>query len=233
MDILALTVWSGFGLIFLILILWVWINRHKKDGEKYKIERFPLRDAALMGAILGALDLLLIGTVEEITPVGVLRRHALVLGALVVWIIYHRFQRFRDKNKRVGLGYPILLFFLERPVRLMAITMLVVLACAIAYAYFGFYETDHSDPATPYQMISISGSGNYEAFASALYLSFVTVTTLGFGDLHPVGFSRIVAVVEALFGFFVISMIIAMVSSRVTDGNLFGEIRKRLEKVRQ
>ncbi len=37
-------------------------------------------------------------------------------------------------------------------------------------------------------------------FLSCMYFSIVTATTLGYGDLHPVGIGRILASIEAIFG---------------------------------
>jgi voltage-gated potassium channel Kch len=34
----------------------------------------------------------------------------------------------------------------------------------------------------------------------ALYFSFVTITTLGYGDIQPAGFARVIATMEAVWG---------------------------------
>jgi hypothetical protein len=34
----------------------------------------------------------------------------------------------------------------------------------------------------------------------ALYFSFVTITTLGYGDIQPLGFSRVIAATESIWG---------------------------------
>jgi hypothetical protein len=39
-------------------------------------------------------------------------------------------------------------------------------------------------------------------------LSVITFTTLGYGDVHPIGYSRIVASVEAIFGIFMTALFI-------------------------
>ena len=41
---------------------------------------------------------------------------------------------------------------------------------------------------------------NAHDFLSCLYFSIVTATTLGYGDLHPVGVGRVLASAEAIFG---------------------------------
>ena len=42
-----------------------------------------------------------------------------------------------------------------------------------------------------------------------LYFSYVTFTTLGFGDLQPVGFCRALAVTEALLGYILLGLFVA------------------------
>ena len=48
----------------------------------------------------------------------------------------------------------------------------------------------------------------YEDFKLCLYTSVITFTTLGYGDVHPIGFSRIVASVEAGFGIIMTALFI-------------------------
>jgi hypothetical protein len=49
-----------------------------------------------------------------------------------------------------------------------------------------------------------------ESFAQLSYFSFVTITTLGYGDIHPVlPLARTLAVLEAMFGQFFIAIFVA------------------------
>jgi hypothetical protein len=48
----------------------------------------------------------------------------------------------------------------------------------------------------------------YEDLKLCLYTSVITFTTLGYGDVHPIGFSRIVASVEAGFGIIMTALFI-------------------------
>lgn len=43
-------------------------------------------------------------------------------------------------------------------------------------------------------------SGKAASFSECIYFSVVTITTLGYGDVTPVGFTRLLASVEAIFG---------------------------------
>lgn len=51
-------------------------------------------------------------------------------------------------------------------------------------------------------------------FLEGVFFSIVTVTSLGYGDIYPVGFSRVIAGVEVLFGLALMGIMIAKVTSR-------------------
>ena len=71
---------------------------------------------------------------------------------------------------------------------------------------------------TPYE----NGIGNNGealsnlSFLNALYFSIVTVSSLGYGDMHPMGLSKLIAVCEVLFGLAIMGIMIAkLTSSRI------------------
>jgi|GEM_PF-3029769 len=47
------------------------------------------------------------------------------------------------------------------------------------------------------------------------YFNFITILTVGYGDLHPVGMGRCFAVVEAVWGMLVFSLLIAALTAKV------------------
>ena len=51
-------------------------------------------------------------------------------------------------------------------------------------------------------------------FLDGVFFSIVTVTSLGYGDLYPVGYSRVIAGAEVLFGLAFMGIMIAKVTSR-------------------
>ena len=62
-------------------------------------------------------------------------------------------------------------------------------------------------------------------FASALYFSFVTATSIGYGDIVPVGIARVVAVAEAITGLLIFGAVVAkFVSHRQEE--LMSEIHR-------
>lgn len=48
----------------------------------------------------------------------------------------------------------------------------------------------------------------FKDFLLCLYTGVITFTTLGYGDVHPIGYSRIVALVEPGFGIIMTALFI-------------------------
>lgn len=57
-------------------------------------------------------------------------------------------------------------------------------------------------------------------FATALYFSFVTATSVGYGDVVPVGVTRILAIIEAATGLLIFGFVISKFLSRRQDETL-------------
>ena len=76
----------------------------------------------------------------------------------------------------------------------------VVIGCGWLYSYLTAHG--HGVNASPL------------GFLDGVFFSIVTVTSLGYGDLYPVGFSRVIAGAEVLFGLAFMGIMIAKVTSR-------------------
>ena len=76
----------------------------------------------------------------------------------------------------------------------------VVLGCGWLYSFLTAHG--HGVNASPL------------GFLDGVFFSIVTVTSLGYGDLYPVGFSRVIAGVEVLFGLALMGIMVAKVTSR-------------------
>jgi rhodanese-related sulfurtransferase/voltage-gated potassium channel Kch len=77
--------------------------------------------------------------------------------------------------------------------------------------------------------------GDLKGLVSSLYFSFVTATSVGYGDIVPIGFARVIAVGEAVAGLLVFGAVIAKLVSHRQD-QLVGEIyrvtfEERLDRV--
>jgi hypothetical protein len=76
---------------------------------------------------------------------------------------------------------------------------------------------------------------NLHGLASALYFSFVTATSVGYGDVLPIGFARLIAIVEAVAALLIFGAVIAKFVSHRQD-QMVGEIHRitfdeRLDRV--
>src|SRR6185503_7883128 len=81
----------------------------------------------------------------------------------------------------------------------------VTAVCIATIAYYMLIPFGHGIAgSTPNEKLSIW---------DALYFSLVTVSSLGYGDIHPVGASKAIACVEVLFGLFMMGIIIAKATS--------------------
>ena len=57
-------------------------------------------------------------------------------------------------------------------------------------------------------------SSIFATIPTGIYFSVVTISSLGYGDIYPLGFSKILAIMEVVIGFFLIGMIIARLTSK-------------------
>ncbi len=55
----------------------------------------------------------------------------------------------------------------------------------------------------------------FKDFGYCLYYSIVTFTTLGYGDIHPLGYSHLIASVEALTGAFSMALIVVVFARKI------------------
>jgi hypothetical protein len=115
-------------------------------------------------------------------------------------------QRFFSKIVDVFCGYG------ERPIRVVMFSLLAIL-------FFG----------TLYFMLGINDGGqilawdsqhslleNVRQFLTCCYFSVVTFTTLGYGDLTPLGFSRLLAAIEAFIGSFTLALFVVVFVKKMT-----------------
>ena len=72
-------------------------------------------------------------------------------------------------------------------------------------------------------------------YATGIYFSIVTISSLGYGDMHPMGWSKVLACIEVLLGLALIGIMIAKVTSRRMSYHverLFSsDAQKRLEAI--
>lgn len=89
----------------------------------------------------------------------------------------------------------------------------VIFIAAIGYFLFGLRGGDGLQVFNE----QLSFEVNLFRFLECLYFSVITFTTTGYGDFTPVGFSRLVAAMEAFVGAFSISLFVVVFVRKMTQ----------------
>ncbi|PMJ91204.1 ion channel [Vibrio sp. 10N.261.55.A7] len=114
------------------------------------------------------------------------------------------FNRFISKTVDVFCGYG------ESPIRVVAFSLGLILTCAMAYFLL---DTTADNPI----YADVEGWQFYVfEFFNALYFSVVTFTTLGYGDISPVGVARFIAAFEAFLGSFTMALFVVVFVKKMT-----------------
>jgi len=95
--------------------------------------------------------------------------------------------------------------------RLLGVWLIIVLGCGVLYWLVDLlYATDLREglSAVP---------ASLDGFFTAMYFSFVTATSIGFGDVVPLGPARIIAVLEGASGLLIFGAVISKLVSKRQD----------------
>jgi len=103
------------------------------------------------------------------------------------------FEKFFMNLNKIYWGYG------QKPFQLIRISLTVILALGIFYSFFPCY---FSNP-------DLKSENYFNVLYNSLYFSVVTFTTLGYGDLSPMGFLKFFAALEALFGALTLGFLVA------------------------
>jgi len=94
----------------------------------------------------------------------------------------------------------------ERPLRVIMFSLLVVFGCALLYYFLGIQDgsrlIQYQEGLAPSQIVA--------DLRDCVYYSVVTFTTLGYGDIVPIGNARILASIEAFVGSFSIALFVVV-----------------------
>lgn len=101
----------------------------------------------------------------------------------------------------------------ENAARVIGFSLFISIASAMGYFFLGINS--------PNGILIFDANHDLEQnlfnFLECLYFSVITFTTTGYGDLSPIGFSRLVATLEAFVGAFAISLFVVVFVRKMTQ----------------
>ncbi|MCU4674950.1 pentapeptide repeat-containing protein [Catenovulum sp. 2E275] len=92
----------------------------------------------------------------------------------------------------------------EKPLNIIACSLILIFSCALAYFLFGFYQGIYLIQFNS----QLSFADNFHHFLLSLYYSFLAFTTLGFDNLTPIGWSKVVTSLQAFLGSFIMALFV-------------------------
>jgi len=99
----------------------------------------------------------------------------------------------------------------EKTFRVVSSALMLIFFCSFFYFFEGIRFKENvlrfSQEQTFFE--------NAKEFALSLYFSVVTFTTLGYGDIAPFGFSRVIAATEAFLGAFMIALFVLVFARKM------------------
>ncbi|MEH6630878.1 MAG: ion channel [Halopseudomonas aestusnigri] len=100
----------------------------------------------------------------------------------------------------------------ERPLNVILFSLFLIFICALFYFFLGVSANNEVVGFS----VDLSFSANMQHFFNSIYYSVVTFTTLGYGDITPVGPTRIVAALEAFIGSFTLALFVVVFVKKMT-----------------
>jgi len=114
-------------------------------------------------------------------------------------------KRFISKFVDLTCGYG------EKPGNVIFFSLAVIVLSSFAFYIFGISEQGQT------LAWNFTGdNGHVQNLFTCLYYSVVTFTTLGYGDIVPVGFSRFIAAFEAFTGSFTLALFVVVFVKKMT-----------------
>lgn len=119
---------------------------------------------------------------------------------------FYSFKRIFSKLVELFCGYG------ESPMRIVSFSLVLILIFATGYFFSGLSYGG--------ELLSFNSQSDFtqnaKVYFSSLYFSVVTFTTLGYGDLTPIGFARALAALEAFMGSFTLALFVVVFVKKMT-----------------
>lgn len=110
-----------------------------------------------------------------------------ILNSLIQFILFRQ-ESHPLKTHKISLSFEV--FY-----TLIVIYCIVIIGFGLIYFVLSFYEL------TLVENVKDSDSSTSSLLLRSFYFSGVTLLTIGYGDITPLGFGRFVAIIQALIGF--------------------------------
>lgn len=105
----------------------------------------------------------------------------------------------------------------EGPWRVISISLLVIMVSALVYPVFGIKSGTQIHTYPPIGRLSSEKLFHIcNLLVESLYFSTVTFTTLGYGDLQPVGLAKIISAIESFLGALLMALLVFVLGRRTT-----------------
>ncbi|MBQ4879731.1 MULTISPECIES: ion channel [Pseudoalteromonas] len=117
-----------------------------------------------------------------------------------------------SKKRLVSSFIDMLCGYGEKPENVIRFSLGMILLCALCYFMLGInYNGDVIQFAANAPL-----KQNLHSMLNCFYFSVVTFTTLGYGDITPVGITRLIATIEAFIGSFSLALFVVVFVKRMT-----------------
>jgi hypothetical protein len=105
----------------------------------------------------------------------------------------------------------------ESLARLLSVWGLVILACGLLYPFVGGVGSDSTGAVyritSPFELLTVDG---WETMVQSLYFSVITFSTIGYGDLYPIGpGSKLLVGFESLIGALLVALFVFVLGRQV------------------
>ncbi len=91
----------------------------------------------------------------------------------------------------------------------------VVVSFALIYIFFDMTQWG---PIVDHHATSIHQSQQWDRITRSLYFSAVTLLSVGYGDVTPLGWSKAIAIIQAMIGYLLPAFLVVKFAKNVKNG---------------